>query len=477
MKTELLSIMARLSDKQLIAQVIELARHEREATANLVAHLAEFGARKLYLGEGCATLFSYCTEGLQLSEHEAYLRITAARLSRRFPVILDKLESGAVNLTTLKLLRKVLTSENHARLLAAAEHKSKRHVEELVASVAPQPAVENWIRKLPAKQVEAAMPAAGSLFCAAFAAATSEAVTSATPGDGPAVAWPTAATRVDAAPEVATAAVATAAVIAPLAPELYKIQFTASAETHAKLRRAQDLMRHQIPNGDPAAIIDRALTMLVTHLEKTRLGPTNRPMRATGMRPDTTGPARDARPSRRRASRHVPAAVRRAVWERDRGRCAFMSADGKRCNERGFFEFHHVKPYGDGGEASLENIELRCRAHNEYEADLYFGPSNEAVRKAAIQTRNRQKPDDKPSVVRESPAPYGSRSSCPSKREFGLDRIWLRSEKRDRSGAPRASGGASQRDRHVSRQPCYGVGVASRARPERTRNAQTSAMQ
>src|SRR5215813_6470440 len=136
MKTEHRSIIA-LSDQQLIAQVIQLARHEREATASLVAYLAEFGARKLYLVEGTASLFTYCTEVLHLSEHETYLRITAARLSRRFPVILDKLESGSVNLTTLKLLRKVLTTENHAKLLAAAEHRSKRHVEELVASVAP----------------------------------------------------------------------------------------------------------------------------------------------------------------------------------------------------------------------------------------------------------------------------------------------------------------------------------------------------
>src|SRR5262249_7408381 len=99
MRTELLSSTESLSDQQLIAQVIELAQHERETTASLVAYLAEFGARKLHLGQGCASLFTYCTEVLHLSEHEAYLRITAARLSRRFPVILDKLESGAVNLT------------------------------------------------------------------------------------------------------------------------------------------------------------------------------------------------------------------------------------------------------------------------------------------------------------------------------------------------------------------------------------------
>src|SRR5262245_21644140 len=160
MKTELLSMVARLSDQRIIAQVQYFARHERGATASLVAHLSEFGARKLYLGQGCATLVTYCTEILHLSEHETYLRITAARLARRFPIVLERLESGAVNLTTLKLLRKLLTSENHLKLLAAAEHRNKRQVEELVASVAPQPAVKPSIRRVPVRMpAESSAPA------------------------------------------------------------------------------------------------------------------------------------------------------------------------------------------------------------------------------------------------------------------------------------------------------------------------------
>src|SRR5690606_9844285 len=73
-------------------------------------------------------------------------------------------------------------------------------------------------------------------------------------------------------------------------------------------------------------------------------------------------------------SRTIPAAVRRAVWARDEGRCAFAGTQG-RCTETAFLEFHHVRPYADGGPAVVENIELRCRAHNQYEAEQYFGGS------------------------------------------------------------------------------------------------------
>lgn len=83
------------------------------------------------------------------------------------------------------------------------------------------------------------------------------------------------------------------------------------------------------------------------------------------------------KPRRARAptasSRHIPAAVRRAVWQRDGGRCAFHGTRG-RCSETGWLEFHHVRPFAAGGESSVDNIELRCRAHNVYEADKYFGP-------------------------------------------------------------------------------------------------------
>ena len=125
----------------------------------------------------------------------------------------------------------------------------------------------------------------------------------------------------------------------------------------AKLRRAQDLLRHAIPTGDPAEIFDRALTLLLQDLERRRCAAVTFP-RATST---TEG-----------GTRHIPAPVKREVWRRDEGRCAYIGREG-RCTERGFLEYHHVQPYAAGGAATTANIELRCRAHNAYEASLFFG--------------------------------------------------------------------------------------------------------
>src|SRR5688572_31616355 len=122
-----------LSDVELLAEVKRLTAIERQATSHLIAALGELDARRLYLSEGCSSLFSYCTQVLHLSEHAAYLRIEAARAARRFTVLLDLLAEGALTLTAIGLLAPHLTVENHQQLLGAARHKTKRDVELLVA--------------------------------------------------------------------------------------------------------------------------------------------------------------------------------------------------------------------------------------------------------------------------------------------------------------------------------------------------------
>src|SRR5512145_2560453 len=131
MTTTLLASAAQLANPDLLARVKQLAAREREATAALIAHLAELDARRLYLAEGCSSLFTYCTQVLHLSEHAAYGRIEAARAARRYPILLDRLAEGSVTLTTVGLLAPHLTPENHRDLLDQARHRSRRAAEAL----------------------------------------------------------------------------------------------------------------------------------------------------------------------------------------------------------------------------------------------------------------------------------------------------------------------------------------------------------
>src|SRR6476646_8435486 len=143
---------AQLADPDLIAEVSRLAASERQATSALVSALAELDARRLYLGQGCSSMFTYCTQVLHLAEHAAFNRIEAARAARRFPIILELLASGRIHLSAVRLLAPHLTEANHQSLLREASRKSKRDVEQIVARVLPRPGVAASVRKLPSKR-------------------------------------------------------------------------------------------------------------------------------------------------------------------------------------------------------------------------------------------------------------------------------------------------------------------------------------
>ena len=153
---------AKMSNIELLSATLSTARDERRATAELLALLAEVDARRLYLGEGCSSLFAYCTQVLHLSEHAAFHRIEAARAARQYPVILELVAAGDLTLTTVAMLRSHLTPENHATLLAAARHKSKRDVEYQIACVAPKPDARPIVRRVPEPASTAAVPPSGA---------------------------------------------------------------------------------------------------------------------------------------------------------------------------------------------------------------------------------------------------------------------------------------------------------------------------
>jgi hypothetical protein len=75
------------------------------------------------------------------------------------------------------------------------------------------------------------------------------------------------------------------------------------------------------------------------------------------------------------------------VWERDGGRCTFVSASGRRCDERSRLEFDHVEEVARGGRATVPGIRLRCRAHNQYTAECSFGAGLMARRREESRAR------------------------------------------------------------------------------------------
>jgi len=240
MNTNMFALASGLSDHDLLARVAALAGKEREASAELVAHLAALEARpSLYAAQGHGSLFSYCTQVLRLSEDAACNRIDAARVARRFPMVLDLLASGAVSLTTVRMLRPHLTPENHEAVLAKASGRSRPHVLELIAELAPRPDVPSSVRKLPS----AACPAVPVAAPAPMAPAL-EAMAVGAPEPPSPILTPPPPPR---------------PIIEPTSPERYRVQFTIGKESHDKLRRLQALLRREIPNGDPAAIFDRAV--------------------------------------------------------------------------------------------------------------------------------------------------------------------------------------------------------------------------
>jgi hypothetical protein len=320
-----------LADADLLARVRRASTEERHATAQLIALLMEVDRRRLYLTEGCSSLFTYCTQVLHLTEHAAYGRIEAARAARRFPVILDRLHEGTLSLTAVGLLTPHLTAENHVSVLDSARHKTKRDIERLVATLHPQPDVRQTLRKLPAPRAVVSMPVSTPVLTPPLP----------TPAEHPPV--------IPSRPPQCE--------LKALAPERFKLTLTVSRATHDKLRRLQDLLRHTIRTGDVETIVDRALTLLLEQAERTRSAATARPRSA---------------PDRVSRTRHIPAGVKRAVWTRDGGRCTFEGAAG-RCRETSLLEYHHRVPYAAGGKTSLANLELRCRAHNALAATQWFG--------------------------------------------------------------------------------------------------------
>lgn len=178
---------------------------------------------------------------------------------------------------------------------------------------------------------------------------------------------------------------------------LLELRVIVDHETATLFHRAQDLLRHQIPDGNADRILRAALCALIEQAERRRRGAGGKQPPARAPRDNErldrgSGPAHQpvvtgGAPPRLTArhctqSRYIPVAVRRAVWDRDGARCAFRSDGGHRCTNRALLQFHHHDPFCRGGAHHVENLSLRCSAHNRYHAEQDLGPDQARARRA-----------------------------------------------------------------------------------------------
>ena len=333
--------LSQLSDAALIESAQAAVRHERSCTAEVVAHIAEVGARKLHLRAGYSSLRDWCIAKLGLSEDAAYKRIQAARASRRVPRVLPMLERGELSLSALVTLAPVLTPCNARALLEGATGRTKLEVQQLVAEHCPQPDLPTVVSASDSTEPlvpEPVVPLEPQLELLPREP------------ESPA---PIAMTK-------SVAAIVPRSRTLPLSPGRIAWQTTVDRETHALFEELKALLAHVVPTGDMASVLKRALQVAVEHEKKRKF--------ATGVKCRS---ARETAPTRA-----IPDAIRQQVFARDGACCTFVGADGKRCGSTWRLELDHVIPVALGGETSVENLRVLCRAHNQFEAERVLGAAH-----------------------------------------------------------------------------------------------------
>ncbi|HYQ04972.1 MAG TPA: HNH endonuclease signature motif containing protein [Polyangiaceae bacterium] len=418
-----------IADEQLLAGLASIVARRNQITAEFLAYLAELDERQLFLDLGYSSLFEYCVEQLKLCESTAGRHIAAARVCRNHPEVFALVASGALHASALSLLKKYLTIENAAELFELCSNRSARQVELLLAARFPRPDVRDSIRRMPT-------PAASTLNVGSSAhaqpalnvgsstnLATMESPSPESPAD-----QQRAPTELSSeAPVAPRAEGSKPRRFEPLSADRYGVHFAADGEFCALLDRVRGLAGHRLPSGDLMTLLKHGLEAYERELEKERFAvhgktrhnrdeaqrsaancirdvtkPDPRATDEPKLAPSTTGGTKHARPTsdhpnsagqpprprslKRR--RRYPATVTRAVFLRDGKQCSYLSPEGRRCSARRCLELDHIEPLAAGGADTIENLRLRCRAHNQLYARQYFG---KARVDAALQANRRRR--------------------------------------------------------------------------------------
>jgi len=371
-----------LEARQLRDALKVLLRTEQAAMAEFLVALADFDRRRGWESLGHANLFSFVRVELGLSRSGAYWRVSAARLVQRFPEVIAPLRDGRLCMSTTAELAKVLTKENQDTVLPRYFGLSAREAQEVTAELAPR-------QEVPARDVVTRVEQGRVVQFAAPARPSPEHMLAATPPMTTAPAGESVQTfGLQPALPSRSSAPPTRDDVEPLTADLRRLHVTVSREFLQELEQARDGLSHAIPNATTEQVLQAALRLLLEKQARAR-GLVKKPRSvpqtpAPTMAPnETTTPATprttiepDAmEPIHRRTDPReaIPADVRRAVWERDQGRCTWPLDSGGVCGSTHRLELDHVVPWAQGGAPTVANLRVVCHSHNSLAARQTFG--------------------------------------------------------------------------------------------------------
>jgi len=294
--------------------------------ADFLVALADFDRQRLWVQLGHASVFYYLHRDLKLSKGAAHYRKVAARLIQKFPEVVAPFREGKLCICSVVELARVITPENSTDVLPRFFYLSKQEAKAVAVEICPAAVVP---RREVVTKVVTELPRAATFH----------------PGETPLTAPP------------APAPAEERASFEPLTPTLQRLHMTVSRQFIDKLDAARKGQGHAQPGASAEKILEAALDLLLAQQAKRRA--------------EVKRPQKNPRPATNPG--HIPAAVKRAVWSRDEGKCQWPLDSGGICGSTMRLEIDHVVPRGRGGASTVDNSRLACKFHNQLAARQIYG--------------------------------------------------------------------------------------------------------
>jgi len=336
-----------LTDDKLIDNLEVLSNKERAITLELLLHLIEVEQREVHIALGYPSLFAYVTEKLRYSVSAAWRRIATARCIQEYPEVYTLLERHEVNLTTVSIFRGILNRENVREVLEVVRGKSRKEVEQFVASHRPRTRVRESIKPI-AVAIKAPTLELGSPI---------KTVSPSHFRSGSDLSTESTATEEETTP--------------PTYEKRFRFLFSGNTEFMERYEEAEQLLSSKYPQGVPPEVLFMEALEVLLDKKSPKRREARREKRKE--RQSKASQKKASCKTSKQTSRYIPQPLRDKVLIRDEHRCTFVGANGKRCCSTKDLQLDHMEPWALGGETTDENLRVVCRKHNKFLAEHSFG--------------------------------------------------------------------------------------------------------